>query len=79
MRAMVELFHAIADADSAAVRRKLGELGLLEQVELRNVSFDSHREALESHGGARVPALWDGARLHEGRDAVLAAIEHLKG
>ena len=73
--AALELFHAIADPDSAAARRKLGELALFERVAMRNVSFDSHRAAFEAHGGTRLPALWDGARLHQGRDAVLAALE----
>lgn len=67
-----ELFHRIADPDSAAVRKRLDELGLLDDLAMRNVAFDSHREAFEARGGKVVPALWDGERLHEGRDAVLA-------
>ena len=66
-----ELFHQIAQQESAEVRRRLMELGLMEAVGLRNVSFESHRLALESRGGSQTPALWDGQRLHVGREAVL--------
>jgi hypothetical protein len=44
------------------------------QVELRNVAFDSHRDALAARGGAATPALWDGERLHEGLAAIRAAL-----
>ena len=71
---VLELFHSLADPESAAVRRRLGELELFDRVELRNVHFDSHREAFESHGGKTLPALWDGRELHEGREAVLNAL-----
>ena len=46
-------------------------------LELRNADFESHRAALAARGGGATPALWDGARLHTGHDAVLAAIEVL--
>ncbi len=72
-----ELFHRISESDSAAARRRAGELGLLDEVELRNVEFESHRIALAARGGGATPALWDGARLHVGRDAVLSALEVL--
>jgi hypothetical protein len=74
-----ELFHRIAEPDSAAARRRAGELGLTEAVAFRNVDFESHRAALAARGGERTPALWDGARLHVGRKAVLAALEGLAG
>ncbi|HEX9309001.1 MAG TPA: hypothetical protein VF894_16020 [Anaeromyxobacter sp.] len=70
----LELFHRLAEPDSAAARKLVADLGLLEAVDFRNVAFDSHRDALASHGGGRTPALWDGARLHEGLDAVRAAL-----
>ena len=73
----LELFHTLADPESAAVRRRMGELELFDRVELRNVHFDSHREAFESHGGKSLPALWDGRVLHEGREAVLAELARL--
>ncbi len=47
---------------------------MLDAVEFRNVAFDSHRDALAARGGGATPALWDGDRLHVGRDAVRAAL-----
>ncbi len=72
-----ELFHRIAESDSAVARRRAGELGIASRLELRNVDFESHRAALAARGGETTPALWDGARLHTGRDAVLSALEAL--
>ena len=72
-----DLFHRIAEKDSADVRRRTSELGILEKVAFRNVDFESHRAALAARGGERTPALWDGSQLHEGREAVLAALEGL--
>jgi hypothetical protein len=72
-----ELFHRIAEPGSAAARRRLAELGLADRVAFRNVDFDSHREALRARGGAETPALWDGAALHSGERAVIAALEAL--
>jgi hypothetical protein len=48
---------------------------LLDRVAFRNVEFKSHRAALAAHGGARTPALWDGARLHVGLAEVEAALD----
>lgn len=70
----LELFHRLAEPDSASARRLVADLGLAEVVEFRNVAFDSHRDALAVHGGGRTPALWDGARLHEGLEAVRSAL-----
>jgi hypothetical protein len=42
------------------------------------VHFESHRIALADRGGGTVlPALWDGEKLHQGLDDVLAALEAL--
>ena len=73
----LELFHAIDDADSAAARRRAAELGLVDGglVALRNVHFASHAADLAARGGSSLPALWDGARLHAGLRATLAALE----
>jgi len=69
-----ELFHRLAEPESAAARTLVRDLGLLDRVTFRNVAFDSHRDALAARGGSRTPALWDGARLHEGLDAIRAAL-----
>jgi hypothetical protein len=73
----LELFHRLAEPDSAAARVLARDLGLLERLELRNVAFDSHRDALRARGGGATPALWDGARLHGGLAAVEAALRSL--
>jgi len=72
-----ELFHLLAEADSAAARRRAAALGLASRLEMRNVHFEEHRAALAARGGGPTPALWDGARLHQGLDAVLAALERM--
>jgi hypothetical protein len=71
----VELFHRLAEPDSAAARRLVTALGLEARVAFRNVDFASHRDALAAHGGGETPALWDGRRLHAGLAAVRAALE----
>lgn len=72
----VVLYHRIDDPDSAAVRRRVVELGLKSRIDFQNVDTDG-AEAFAARGGHVVPALWDGERLHEGRGAVLAAVETL--
>ena len=73
----VVLYHRIDDVGSAAVRRRVVELGLKPQVDFQNVETDG-AEAWARVGGRALPALWDGARLHEGTDAALAALETLR-
>ncbi len=72
-----ELFHRIAEPDSAAARQLVVALGLADAIEFRNVAFDAHRDALAALGGGATPALWDGARLHAGLGAVRAALEEM--
>ena len=71
------LYHRIGDPDSAAVRRRVVELGLKARLDFQNVDTDG-AEAFASHGGDRVPALWDGERLHVGKRAALAVLETLR-
>ncbi len=74
MGATLELFHRLAEPESAAARTLVRELGFLDAVHFRNVAFDSHRDGLASRGGNVTPALWDGERLHEGLAAIRAAL-----
>jgi hypothetical protein len=69
-----ELFHRIAEPASARVRRALVVRDLMDRVGMRNVAFDSHQAALAARGGAATPALWDGAALHTGPEAILARL-----
>lgn len=71
------LYHRIDDPGSAVVRRRVVELGLKPQVDFQNVDTDG-AEAWANARGKVLPALWDGARLHEGQRAVLAALETLR-
>ena len=74
----VVLYHRIDDPESAAVRRRIVELGLKARIDFQNVDTEG-ADAFAEHGGRRVPALWDGVLLHEGRAAVLTRIERLVG
>ena len=71
------LYHRIDDPESAAVRRRVVELGIKSQVDFQNVDTEG-AEAFARHGGRQVPALWDGQRLHQGRASVLAVLETLR-
>ena len=73
----LELFHAISDSGSAQVRKYVTDHELLEVTRFRNVIYDEVLADLKSHGGKaeQMPALWDGARLHVGAQAVIARLE----
>jgi hypothetical protein len=71
---MFELFHDIAQAESAAVRRFIVEHGHKERVSFRNVSYDEVRADFEARGGTTTPALWDGAQLVVGEAAIIARL-----
>lgn len=75
----LELFHRLAEADSAAARLRVRDLGLVEVVTFRNVEFASHAAALAALGGGATPALWDGVALHQGLAAVRAALDAAAG
>ncbi len=74
----LELFHAIADAESAAVRRHVVERGLEGRVRFRNVSYPEVEVDLRAHGGTCAPAVWDGAALHVGEAACIARLSRLE-
>jgi hypothetical protein len=70
------LYHRIDDPGSAAVRRRVVELGIKTRIDFQNVDTEG-AEAFAERGGRRVPALWDGERLHQGEGAALAVLETL--
>jgi hypothetical protein len=74
--ARFELFNAIADAGSAKARLYVMEHGLKAEVQFRNVFYPEVVADLVARGGAveRLPALWDGTRLVEGAEAVMARL-----
>ena len=74
---MIELFHAIGDAGSAAARRFISANGLEEKIRFRNMFYPEVEADFRARGGASIPALWDGARLVEGEAAVLEALGRL--
>jgi hypothetical protein len=75
---MIELFHATNDPDSAAARKRVTDRGLVERIRFRNIFYPEVQADLSALGGdGRPPALWDGTRLIEGRDAVLAFLDAL--
>jgi hypothetical protein len=73
--AAVWLFHATNDEGSAAARQRVVERGLVDAIRFRNVFYPEVQADLIAHGGKQTPAIWDGARLIEGRDAVLAFLD----
>lgn len=71
---MFELFHAIADASSARVRQFVVDHELLEEVRFRNVLYEEVQKDLTARGGSTTPALWDGERLTQGAEAIIAKL-----
>lgn len=73
-----ELFHATNDdGASARARKAVTDLGLVGKIQFRNIFYPEVQADFASRGGTRLPALWDGARLIEGVDAVLDALGRL--
>jgi hypothetical protein len=69
-----ELFHAVADAASARVRKLVVHHALEAQVRFRNVVYPEVQADLHRHGGGETPALWDGAHLLTGEARVTARL-----
>jgi hypothetical protein len=74
---MIELFHATNDEGSAAARKLVVDLGLVERIRFRNIFYPEVQADLDARGGKTTPALWDGEKLLEGREAVLAFLSAL--
>ncbi|MGZ3425805.1 MAG: hypothetical protein ACXVCV_04105 [Polyangia bacterium] len=74
---MIELFHATNDAGSAAARQRVVDRALVDRIRFRNVFYAEVQADLDARGGKTTPAIWDGSRLIEGRDAVLAFLDAL--
>lgn len=72
------LYHRLADPDSARIRTRIVELGLKPRVDFQNVETEA-ADAFAAHGGSRIPALWDGIRLHEGSAAIDLALGAIIG
>ena len=75
MAGKLELFHRIADAGSAKVRRFVVDHELEKWVRFRNVGFPEVEQDFRAHGGREVPALWDGEKLFEGDEAAIARLK----
>lgn len=69
-----ELFHSIADPASAKVRSWVVDHDFTEHVRFRNVTYPEVQADLAARGGPGAPALWDGATLHTGADAIIARL-----
>lgn len=74
MSAPFELFHAIADASSAKVRKYIVDHELEGSVRFRNTSYPEVQADLTARGGTNAPALWDGSTLLSGADAIIARL-----
>lgn len=73
----IELFHATNDLDSAAARQRVVDRGLEDRIRFRNIFYPEVQRDFATRRGARLPAVWDGARLIEGKAAVLAFLDQL--
>ncbi len=71
---MYELFHVIAEADSATARKLVVTHHLEAVVRFRNLTYPEVQQDFATRGGTSTPAVWDGERLHQGIDAVTAVL-----
>jgi hypothetical protein len=75
---MIELFHATNDEGSAAARKRVVDRALVDKIRFRNIFYPEVQADLDARGGKTTPAIWDGTRLIEGRDAVLAFLDGME-
>ena len=75
---MFELFHVIADADSARVRKYIVEHELLTHVRMRNLVYPEVESDFRARGGVSAPALWTGQELISGVDKILACLDAVR-
>jgi hypothetical protein len=73
----VELFYTIADSACAAARKAIIAAKLKEKVNFRNLYYPEVQHDFRVRGGHRVPALWDGEKMHQGLKAVEEAVAAL--
>lgn len=71
----LELFHLLVDGPSVTVRRYVVDHALEDRVRLRNITFPEAEADWRARGGHTTPALWDGERLHQGAEAVVARLQ----
>ena len=71
----LELFHLLVDPPSAVARRYVVDHALEDRVRMRNVTFPDAEAQWRARGGHSTPALWDGERLHQGAEAVVARLQ----
>ena len=72
-----ELFHEIAHPASARARSYVVDNFLEDRVGFRNVFYEDARRDWLDRGGVTLPALWDGERLYQGAEAVIARLQTL--
>jgi hypothetical protein len=72
--AKYELFHVIADAASARVRKFVVDKNFKADVSFRNLAYPEVEADFRQRGGKTAPALWDGESLLEGAEAIEAAL-----
>ncbi|MBJ6763644.1 hypothetical protein JGU66_22980 [Myxococcaceae bacterium JPH2] len=70
----LELFHRIADPQSATARRFVTDHQLEDRVRFRNLTYPEVEADWRKLGGQSSPALWDGTHLHQGAEAVVARL-----
>jgi hypothetical protein len=71
---VLELFHRVADPQSAKVRKYVSDHGLLEKVRFRNLVYPEVAADFAARSGVEAPALWDGKALTHGADAIIAKL-----